>query len=236
MAAVDRQSSQEQEAPSQSSKTKNWLMILGRTLQRHYQREKVRTDIQVASWTRANVEECLRLLIGQPLFKMDLFFFLDALDEYDGRPEFIASFLQDIVRQPADPSKQSMTVVRILFSSHPWKALNDEFAACPGFQIQDHTENDIIEFCAASIPSDGTAMSFLSPFVMEIVRRARGVFLWVGLVIRDLAKIVLRRTQLRNTQELEHELRNTLDAIPDELYDYYQLILQCIPPFSRWKP
>ncbi|KAL1864544.1 hypothetical protein Daus18300_007559 [Diaporthe australafricana] len=93
----------------------------------------------------------------------------------------------------------------------------------------------MIEFCAGSIPSDDTTKGVLSHFVMEIVRRARGIFLWVKLVIRDLAKIVLRRAHLRDTQELEQELRKTLDAIPDELDDYYQVIVRRIPPGSRWE-
>ncbi|KAJ0108485.1 hypothetical protein J7T55_002089 [Diaporthe amygdali] len=185
-AEVKQQPNQGTEADSQSPEPRNWLAILRRTLQRHYQ-------------------------------------------------QFIASFLQDLVQQPVDPSKHSSNRIRILFSSRPWKALNDEFAACPGFQIHDYTGNDIIEFCAASIPSDDTTKTFLSPFVMEIVRRARGVFLWVELVMRDLTNIVLHRAQLRDTQGLEQDLRKTLDGIPDELDDYYQVIVQRIPPGNRWE-
>lgn len=204
-------------------------------LKRHYRREKIRMDIQAGKWSREDLEDVLRRLIGQSLFKMDLFLFLDALDEYNGRPEFIASFVQSLVQQSADPEAKSSTRIRILFSSRPWKALSDEFAACPGFQIHDHTWNDIIEFCAASIPSNSTAKSFLSPFVMEIVRRARGVFLWVELVMRDLTQTVLERLQLRDTQGLREELRKTLNDFPDELDDYYQVIVQRIPPGTRWE-
>lgn len=211
----------------------NWVAVLVKTLQRHYRREKIRMDIQARPWSRESLDDGLRRLIGQSLFKMDLFFFLDALDEYNGRPEFIASFLQDLVQQPAEPSKRSSTRIRILFSSRPWKTLSDEFAACPGFQIHDYTGNDILEFCAASIPSNETAKEFLSPFVNEIVRRARGVFLWVELVMRDLTKIVAERVQLSDVQGLEEELRKTLDGIPDELDDYYQLIVQRIPSGTR---
>lgn len=209
--------------------------LVNRTLQRHYRRERIKMDAEARNWSRENLEECLRQLVGQSLFEMDLFLFLDALDEYDGRPEFIASFLQDLVSQPTDLSKQSSTHIRILFSSRPWKALNDEFAACPGFQIHDYTWNDIIDFCAASIPSDETAKAVLSPFVTEIVCRARGVFLWVELVMRDLAQTVLQRVQQQEIVEgLKQELRQTLENIPDELDAYYQIIVQRIPPGTRW--
>lgn len=224
-----------QDTPSPWPESTKRTAHLIRTLKRHYRREKLRVDIQTGQWSRAELEGCLRALIGQSAFTMNLFLFLDALDEYNGRPEFIASFLQDLVQQPADPSKQPSTHIRILFSSRPWKALSDEFAACPGFQIHDYTGNDIIEFCAASIPAEVTATKLLSPLVTEIVRRARGVFLWVELVMRDLAGKVRQSSQLRDTQELKQELRKTLDGIPDELGDYYQVIVQRIPLGMRWE-
>lgn len=130
--------------------TRSTSALIG-TLKRHYQREKIRMDIQAGPWSREDLEDLLRRLIEQTLFKMDLFLFLDALDEYNGRPKFIASFVRGLVKQSEEPN--SSTRIRILFSSRPWKALSDEFAACPGFQIHDHTWNDIMEFCAASIPS-----------------------------------------------------------------------------------
>lgn len=228
-------SSQNQGTVYQWPASTRWTPTLIGILKRHYQREKIRMDIQKGPWTREDLEDGLNRLIGQSMFKMDLFLFLDALDEYNGRPEFIASFVQNLVQQSADPRSVSLTRIRILFSSRPWKALNDEFAACPGFQIHDYTWNDIIDFCVASIPPDDTAKAFLSPFVMEIVRRARGVFLWVELVMRDLTQTVRQRLRLRDTQELEQELRKTLDRIPDELDDYYQVIIQRIPSGMRWE-
>lgn len=224
-----------QDTPSEWPKSTRCTADAIRLLQRHYRREKLRMDIQTRRWSRVELEDCLRRLIGQSVFTMDLFLFLDALDEYDGRPEFIASFLQNLVQQPADSSKRISTRIRILFSSRPWKALSDEFAACPGFQIHDYTWNDIIDFCTESIPAEVTAKTLLSPFVTEIVRRARGVFLWVELVMRDLADIVRQGSQWRDTQELMQELRKTLDGIPDELGDYYRLIVQRIPPGTRWE-
>lgn len=232
---VDSESNQKRRAISQWPESTRGTCTLIRTLKRHYQREKIRMDIQAGRWSREDLEDVLRRLIGQTLFKMDVFLFLDALDEYNGRPEFIASFVQSLIQQSADHNAKSLTRIRILFSSRPWRVLSDEFAACPGFQIHDHTWNDIIEFCAASIPSDDVAKAFLSPFVMEIVRRARGVFLWVELVMRDLTQTVLDRLQLQDTQGLKEALRKTLDGVPDELDDYYQIIVQRIPPGTRWE-
>lgn len=233
-----RKKSSEESVPGETSQgldPTNWRVLVKNILQRQYRRQRMKKDIQARNWSRGELEECLRRFCGQSLFEMDLFLCLDALDEYDGRPEFIASFLQDLIQQPAELSEQPSTRIRILFSSRPWKALNDEFAACPGFQIHDYTSKDIIDFCAASIPSDDTARDVLSPLVSEIVRRARGVFLWVELVMRDLAQTVLQRVQQRDVEGLEQKLRKALDIIPDELDAYYQIIVQRIPAGMRWE-
>lgn len=225
---MESELNQEQGGGDQWPGSTRWTPSANGILKRHYQREKIRMDVQKRHWSKEDLEDVLSQLVGQSLFKMDLFIFLDSLDEYNGRPEFIASFVQSLVH----PRPKSFTRIRILFSSRPWKELNDDFAACPDFQIHDHTWNDIIDFCAASIPSDNTAKEFLSPSVMEIVRRARGVFLWIKLVMRHLTQTVLQRLQLRDTQGLEEELRKTLDGSPDELDDYYQVIVQRIPSVS----
>lgn len=213
----------------------SWKAVLTRTITRHYRREKIKCDIESQSWAGADLEEALQKIVGQSLFKLDLFLFLDALDEYDGRPEFIASFLQDLVHQSDNSDANSATRVRILFSSRPWEVFNHEFAACPGFQIHEYTRNDIMDFCAASMPPDDTAASFLSPLVNEIVRRARGVFLWVELVMRDLANTVLPKVQQQDLKGLEQDIRKTLDALPDELDDYYRVIAQRMSSGTRWE-
>lgn len=213
----------------------SWRAVLTRTVNRHYQREKIKCNIEAQSWTRADLEEALQRIVGQSLFKLDLFLSLDALDEYEGRPEFIASFLQDLVRQPDDLDAQSSTRIRIIFSSRPWKVFSDDFAACPGFQIHEYTRNDIIDFCTASIPPNDTAERLLSPLVTEIVRRARGVFLWVELVMRDLATIALQKVHPQEVKGLEQEIRKTLDTLPDQLDDYYRIIAQRISSGTRWE-
>lgn len=213
----------------------SWKAILAWIVNRHYWRERIKIHIEAQSWTKEDLEEALRRIIGQSLFKLDLFLSLDALDEYEGRPEFIASFLQDLVQQPDDSDAQLSTRIRILFSSRPWKIFSDDFAACPGFQIHEYTRNDIMDFCIASIPLDDNAERLLLPLITEIVRRSRGVFLWVKLVMRDLATIALQKVHPQEVKGLEQELRKALDTLPDELDDYYRIITHRIPPGTRWE-
>lgn len=226
--------------PSDSEwpKPTSWKDALQRTVIRHYQRQRIKVDIETGSWSRSHLEDALRRLVTQQLCKMDLVLFLDALDEYDGRPEFIASFLQELVQSPSGTDKPSLTRTRILFSSRPWKVFIDGFSACPGFRIHEYTRDDIFNFCAASIPNDPLAHNLLSPLVGEIVERARGVFLWVRLVMHDLSTTlgtVLQEGPMLDNSDVKRKIRTTLDSLPDELGNYYQIIIERLPYGTRWE-
>ncbi|VUC32091.1 unnamed protein product [Clonostachys rosea] len=197
-------------------------------LRRQYQRQKIKSNIQTGRWSRESLEEALQRLITQTYSKLDICLFIDALDEYVGQPEYIVSFLHDLVQS----STQSWTRFRIIFSSRPWAIFKQEFAACPGFQVHEHTEEDIFEFCIAKIPPNPTATSLLEPLVTEICTRARGVFLWVTLVMRDLASVT--REQGYNLEKLKEKVQKTLDSLPDELDQYYVTIIERIPSGFRW--
>lgn len=198
-------------------------------LRLHYGRvRRVKEDLERSEWTREHVHEALRRLISQNQFKLNLLLILDALDEYDGRPEFIASFLQDL-----DSTQVPSTRLRILFSSRPWKVFNEEFASTTGFQIQDHTRLDIQELCTTRIPQNDLAQCLLFPLIPEIVTRARGVFVWVKLVITELLS-KLKPTGNMQMTHLQEELYQCLESLPDGLDEFYNLIIERIPNNLRW--
>lgn len=197
-------------------------------LRLHYHRvEQTKKEIISSVWTRDNLHDALRRLFSQDQFKMNILLILDALDEYGGQPEFIASILQDL-----DDVQAPSTRLRIIFSSRPWKVFTQEFANTPGFRIHEHTGNDIEELCATQIPQNDSALHLLSPLIPEIVTRARGVFIWVKLVMTELSLMAIAgNTQMPHLQE---ELSRCLDSVPDELDHFYRLIVQRIPNSVRW--
>lgn len=141
-------------------------------LLRQYQRQKIKSDIQTGQWSRENAEEALQRLIAQRFSKMDIGIFIDALDEYVNRSEFIVSFLQDLVQR----SPQSWTGIRVFCSSRPWAIFKQNFSACSGFQIHEYTEGDIFDFCNANIPLNPTSNSLLDPLVDEICLKLEAYF------------------------------------------------------------
>ncbi|KAK3332578.1 hypothetical protein B0T19DRAFT_398333 [Cercophora scortea] len=199
--------------------------------ERHVARQAHRLALETGDWTMPMLHQALRCLIEQQDFHMDIFLFLDALDEYDGPPEIVAEFLRDLVKG----SKSSPTRVKIIFSSRPWNVFLKEFGHCEGFRIHEHTENDIRELCVHNIKPDMPGAKVMLHLTGEIVQRARGVFLWARLVVHDLLALAATSVQAGvDAKELRNELLKKLEGLPLELVDYYQAILERIPPIFRW--
>lgn len=197
-------------------------------VRRHHSRLNVRQSTQRSIWTLDNLQRALVRIINQELIELDMCLFIDALDEYDGQPEFIADFLKELTQQ-----RTSRTRVKILFSSRPWDKFTDAFGDCPGFRIHEHTENDIRELCYYIIQAECPSSRELLLLVEEIVKQAEGVFLWVKLVLLDLAKIASAAVRRGDTETLSHELREALKNLPKDLVDYYSTIVERIPQCFR---
>ncbi|KAI1440544.1 hypothetical protein F5Y02DRAFT_402664 [Annulohypoxylon stygium] len=177
------------------------------------------------NWSRAMLEKAFTMVLKQQQFNLDIFLFLDALDEYHGRPEFIASFVESLVKEDAS----SMTRLKVCFSSRPWDAFITRFKNYASITIQDFTKDDIRRYCLGVM--DETLSSDVSipieVLVPQVVDRSKGVFLWVKLVAGDLARSANRGSS-------EADLERLLQSLPAELDDYYVEIVQRTPVSSRW--
>ncbi|KAL6817397.1 hypothetical protein V8C40DRAFT_281633 [Trichoderma camerunense] len=201
---------------------------VGSFINGHHDRENTQHLTGDDIWTLQNLKKALHRVIDQQSMDLDLCIFIDALDEHNGPPEFIAEFLKDITKP-----RNSRTRIKILFSSRPWDAFKDAFPNCPGFQIHEHTDNDIRELCTHVINNECPDSQELFQLVEEIVKRAKGVFLWVKLVLQDLTKIVAAALLGGNSEALSSELRIALQNLPDDLIDYYSSIVERIPQSFR---
>ncbi|KAF7532276.1 hypothetical protein G7054_g8109 [Neopestalotiopsis clavispora] len=182
---------------------------------------------QLMWWTQVNPEEGMQQIVNQTTFDLEVCLLFDALDEYDGSPEVISAFMKDLVEM----KPLSKTRIRILFSSRPWSVFHDHFDTCPTISIHEHTIEDIQEYCAGSIPDLRRTRTLIRPFVEEIANRARGVFVWVKLVMAELATIVV--TNVETDKQLSQRLRKCLDSLPDELEDFYSRISRRLPSSTR---
>lgn len=174
-------------------------------------------------WKISELQRCIYLLLNQKDHDINLFLLLDALDEYDGQPDFICSFLKDLVKP-----RESRTTVKLLFSSRPWDIFLDQFQDTPHIQVQDYNSVDIRYYCENIVREAGTAVhERLEPLVPEIVERSDGVFMWVKLIVEDL---YMAAYQEQDTAQI----RDLLQSLPSDLSDYYATILQKIDDDDRW--
>ena len=177
-------------------------------------------------WTVSNLEGCLWAILEQCTADVDLCLFFDALDEFDGHHSLICNFLKGLVK--VRPT--SSTRVKVCFSSRPWDIFEANFGDCPGFKIQDHTEGDIRGFCLKSLSEITPDVPSIEELVPDIIARAVGVFLWIKLVFKQLANTVAKKEAVNLS-----DIRETVEALPTELDEFYDFILQRIPHSVRWQ-
>ncbi|KAH8900918.1 hypothetical protein GQ53DRAFT_608318, partial [Thozetella sp. PMI_491] len=208
--------------------------LLKQILEQFLQRpacHQILSELQLAGFlekqctTPSQLEKCLMMVLKQRRCRLDLFLLFDALDEFDGHHNLICSFLTQLVNIPPD----SFTTVKVCFSSRPWQIFQKEFGQHPGFRIQDHTQNDIRDYCLGALSDLSEDIPCILELVPNIVHRAAGVFLWVRLVLAQLSDAA------STTQDPSlPDLQNIIDSLPTELNDFYDFIIQRIPRSQRW--
>ncbi|KAI0896566.1 hypothetical protein F4806DRAFT_508444 [Annulohypoxylon nitens] len=183
-----------------------------------------RPDHNSGHWTLGVLQQSLSDILRQEEVPLHLCLFLDALDEYDGPLEFLCQFLQDLAAIAPKPNRQ----IKICFSSRPWDIFMRTFRGCAGFQIHDFTRNDIRDYCLGSIRDENLSTTAFESWIPDIVTRSRGVFLWVKLLIKDLA------ARAKSTTINSAEIKSRLESYPAELDSLYAEIIQRIPRPYRW--
>jgi len=166
------------------------------------------------NWTPDMMEKALLWIARQQ--ELNLCLFVDALDEHDGNHKPVLSLIQQL----AGLADGVRLRVRICLASRPENIFAHSFRDAPGFAIQDHTHDDIDKFTRKGLDeiAAGSPEGFMT-LVGEITSRARGVFMWVKLVISELMDGWIRGDTVE-------ELQETLSEIPDELQELYRRALQ----------
>lgn len=184
----------------------------------------IKDDPTFEDWTLRMLQAGFHAILKQTEIPLYLTLFLDALDEYDGRLEFISKFLEDIAQVPLSSTKN----IKICFSSRPWPIFYEHFQECPRFSIQDFTEEDIRDYFLGSILEERLPPKTLEDLIPDLVARSRGVFLWVKLVVKNLATSARKKVT-------KSDLENLLKSLPTELDSYYAEIIERIPHGHRWE-
>ena len=140
-------------------------------------------------------------------------FFIDGLDEFDGDPTDVISLVKGLV--------DANNCVKMCLSSRPWTAFEDIFGRDNTWKLYIHelTKGDMELYVRNQLASRGAHVN--ASLVDMIVDKARGVFLWVFLVVRDLQRID------------EAHIHQRLDDTPDELDGYFEKMIHDTPASTR---
>ncbi|KAH6976239.1 hypothetical protein BKA56DRAFT_618167 [Ilyonectria sp. MPI-CAGE-AT-0026] len=161
-------------------------------------------------WSSWELEESFSRLLAYSLGKFHIVLFIDGLDEFDLAPvEF---------------------TVKVCVASRPWPQFNDAFASSPGLQMHLLTHTDILAFVRGHFQGVVAFQELNNMYqdggnrlLADIVKKAKGVFLWTTLVTQTLIENLIDGSSLPHLQEI-------LDKTPSEIENLYDAIYAAIPP------
>jgi len=157
--------------------------------------------------------------------KVKFCFFIDGLDEYEGKPGDIIRLIELL---------KSTLQVKICVSSRPWNEFEKDFGQDKSKKLymQDLTRGDIELYVRDTLENDGGFQelkqrdSHCLDLIQEVVDAAEGVFLWVFLVVRSLLE------GLTNADRIV-DLQRRLRLLPTDLNEYFERILFTVDNFYR---
>ncbi|WAO84597.1 NACHT domain-containing protein [Fusarium falciforme] len=161
-----------------------------------------------ADWDTEKLEALLQNCVSES--KSGICLFIDGLDEFSPQADYHdLLFLLDRLSGPR---------VKLCLSSRPEQVLRNHLQVHANLRMQDLTENDMRKYAAGCLrraisPTDQKL--HIKAFVDFIICRADGVFLWVVLVSKSLARGI-------ENGDSDAELRQRLESMPGDLAALYK--------------
>ncbi|KAL9609000.1 MAG: hypothetical protein Q9167_006209, partial [Letrouitia subvulpina] len=154
---------------------------------KHYLHSSTKDRIKAKiTWGLVELMEGFNLFLQRALARVKICLFIDGLDEFEGDHKEIINLFKAL-------PNISDGNLKICLSSRPWSTFERAFSSVPTFRLQELTFYDMVEYVTDKFREDPRLRKMLQDeasdsgkLVMEIVKRADGVFLWVTLVVRSL--------------------------------------------------
>ena len=168
---------------------------------------------QIAAWTERRLHATFDKVIRQAQEICRICIFIDGLDETSEEPDAAIAVIK----------KMQSANIKICLSSRPDRSYTDAFESSAKLRLQDLTEPDIRRYIVhelqLSLPTNSE--NEISEILDDISSKAKGVFLWVKLVVKAL------KNGLRNDDSLE-QLRIRVDSMPSGMEALYAKMLSNI--------
>ncbi|KAF2263129.1 hypothetical protein CC78DRAFT_497371 [Lojkania enalia] len=173
------------------------------------------------SWTE--LLQSFRRCIQQIGKSKRLFFLIDGLDEYAGKPGDIIGFLKQTLASPN-------SIIKMCISSRPWTVFEDAFDSNPSLHIHELTLPDMRLFISDRFKENagysalkGEEPDYAEQLIEDVAQKASGVFLWVSLVVELLLAALSNGDRIK-------DLQKRLQSLPPDLEGFFQKILDSQEP------
>lgn len=169
---------------------------------------------ELFAWTEHRLSMVLRQILDHMPPSIDLYFFIDGLDEFVGDQDDLIALVRLMHQTPR---------VKVCVSSRPEQVFRLGFAQSPQIRLQDlnyldmrkTVEDRLHPILNRHFPEDDTDIRSL---IENTVRKAQGVFLWLELMTKSLRNGCYNADTMR-------ELHEKLDRTPETLEGLYQHML-----------
>ncbi|KIW52251.1 hypothetical protein PV05_07903 [Exophiala xenobiotica] len=172
-------------------------------------------------WTDEELQSAFRIIGSQKVRPIKFCFFIDGLDEYDGLSHEIAQTVLDLSATPN---------IKVCVASRPWNTFEAAFGSDTNslLRLHEHTMEDIRLYVHEMIGKHKLFQQLKAEddryqrFLHKIVEKAKGVFLRVFLVVRNL-------TETLPNEDTVEDLEQIVNDFPTELEGYFERMLDNIP-------
>lgn len=158
----------------------------------------------IGDWEISELESVFHSILIQG--KRSTFFLLDGLDEATETEEML-QFLDSFI---------GMNNIKICLSSRGEDVFLQKFSKYDGFELNELTEDDMLQFVLTGIPeTDRYPSDFLDGLRRLLVQKAEGVYLWLVIALESVKR------GIRNNDE-QHEIYLRLSKLPSKLEELYE--------------
>ena len=177
------------------------------------------------SWDLEALIAVMISIIEQRKIRIKLLLFIDALDEHEGDNDQLVQTISNWSQR----TDGYYVTLKMCLASRSWNVFEHYFGQGPRFAIDQHTKDDIriytesrLNYSLEESPALLSPESFTS-MTKQITEKAQGVFIWVRLVVDQMAKDIRDGTPYQM-------LEGKVAGLPDELKDLYDHTLRRIDP------
>jgi hypothetical protein len=177
-------------------------------------------------WTFDSLSAAWVAVTKQRKVPLSACIFLDALDEHEGDNHQLSKFIYELISS----ADWFMVRIKICVASRTWNVFGEHFGTCPQFAIHEYTSGDIRAYTSTRLSAPMSRLGeearlALLPKIQrlssQVTTKARGVFIWVRIVVDELVKGIRDGTAISLLEE-------NVSKMPEELGDLYQHTLQRI--------